>query len=157
MPAARLLALVSIAEADAAIMVWDAKFHYTSWRPVTAMRAGGNRFWVPLLPTPAFPEYVSAHSGFSGAATEMLCLFFGTDRLPFSAGSDATELPGVTKLFQSFTEAAEEAGNSRIFAGLHFRFSHVDGAAAGRAVADAVFAEALRPAGQPEQPARCNR
>ena len=65
---ARLLAQVNIALADATIAVWNAKNHYNFWRPVTAIRATSDPAWTPLLPTPAFQEYPSAHSGVSSAA-----------------------------------------------------------------------------------------
>ena len=64
---ARLLAQLNIALADATIAIWNAKNIYNSWRPVTAIRAGADPAWTPLLPTPAFQEYPSAHSGISSA------------------------------------------------------------------------------------------
>lgn len=153
----RLLALLSLAEADAAIVGWDSKYHYTAWRPLTAIRATGSPLWTPLLKTPAFPEYVSGHSIFSAAAAEVLCLFFHSDTMAFSVVSDAKELPGAVRQFRSFSDAATEAGMSRIWAGLHFPFSDRDGQTAGRAIADTVFAQALLPVGQAPQKATCNR
>jgi len=153
----RLLALISLAEADAATVAWDAKYHYAFWRPVTALRAERNRMWTPLLKNPAFPEYVSGHSVFSAAGAEVLCLFFGTDKIAFSVTSDARELPGAVHQYQSLSEAVTEAGASRIWGGLHFPFSDRDGQTAGRAVADTIFARALLPVGRPPQPTTCDR
>ena len=145
---ARLLALVSVAEADAGIVAWDAKYAYSAWRPITAIaeaESSGNAEvmaepgWTPLLATPPFPEYVSAHSTFSSAAATALRLFFGDDRVAFTAHSDAEGLSGVTRHFASFSSAAEEAGMSRIYGGIHFRFSHLDGNAAGRNLGQYVF------------------
>ena len=125
---ARLFALLNIAEADAAICAWDAKYADNFWRPITAIRAAGtdgnpatdpDPAWAPLLTTPPFPEYVSGHSTFSGAAATVLADFFGSDLIPFSTTSE--DLAGVTRSFASFWEAAEEAGLSRILGGIHFQ------------------------------------
>src|SRR5207245_9072387 len=111
-------------------------------RPITAIRAAdtaGNPNvkadpnWTPLLITPNFPEYVSGHSTFSAAAASILDAFFGTS-VNFSLTS--ATLPGVTRSFTSFDQAAAEAGQSRIYAGIHFQFSNQDGQAAGRALAN---------------------
>ena len=82
---AELLATLNVAQADAIIATWDAKYFYDTWRPVTAIREddNGNRWvsedptWLPLLVTPNFPEYVSAHSAISAASAEVLTAFFG--------------------------------------------------------------------------------
>src|SRR5262249_13429159 len=118
---ARLFALLNIAMADAAICAWDAKYAYDFWRPVTAIRGGdtdGNPAtatdpsWSSFIVTPPFPDYVSGHSAFSGAASTVLAMFYGTDRLDFSVGSDG--LPGMTRSFRRFSDAAQEAAASRL-------------------------------------------
>jgi membrane-associated phospholipid phosphatase len=138
---ARLFAALNLAMADAAIACWDAKFAYRFWRPVTAIRAAdtdGNPdteadpSWAPLLTTPSFPEYVSGHSTFSGAAEVVLSSFFGPD-VAFRTSSAG--LPGVTRSYTSFRAAAEEAALSRLYGGIHFQFSNHDGLTTGRAVA----------------------
>jgi membrane-associated phospholipid phosphatase len=91
-----------------------------------------------LIATPPFPSYVSGHSTFSGAAAELLSLFFGTDEIAFATTSDA--LPGVTRDFSSFTAAAREAGLSRIYGGIHYSFDDLDGQTLGREIADEVWA-----------------
>ena len=105
---ARLFAALNLALADAAIACWDAKYAYRFWRPVTAIRAadtdgnpdtGADPSWAPLLTTPNFPEYVSGHSTFSGAAEVVLSSFFGPD-VAFSTSSAG--LPGVTRSYTSF-------------------------------------------------------
>ena len=142
---ARLFAQLNTAMADAAIVAWDTKYAYTFWRPITAIRQGaadGNTqttedtSWAPLLMTPPFPEYVSGHSTFSGAAAEVLNNVFGN-----SAGFtiDSIGLPGVQRTFASFDQAADEAGRSRVYGGIHFQFSNADGLAAGRQVAQLVL------------------
>jgi membrane-associated phospholipid phosphatase len=134
---ARLFALLNIAEADAAIISWDCKYKFEFWRPVTAIRNGDldppvetekDAGWTPLLVTPPFPEYTSGHSTFSGAAAAVLAAFFGGD-MPFTTESD--DLPGVVRSFSSFTAAAQEAGMSRIYGGIHFLSANEAGLASG--------------------------
>jgi membrane-associated phospholipid phosphatase len=138
---ARMFAVLDVALADAGIAAWDAKYTFDYVRPVTAIRnaaADGNPntvadpAWSPLLATPPFPSYVSGHSTFSAAAAVALAGFFGTDHLTFTTGSDA--LPGVTRTFTSLWSAAEEAGVSRIYGGIHWDFDNAAGLALGRAV-----------------------
>ena len=142
---ARVLAALNVAMADAGVATWDAKYAYGSWRPVTAIRladedsrpdTAADPGWSPLLVTPNHPEYVSGHAAFSGAAATVLTAFFG--EVAFSATSSAA-LPGVTRDFDSFADAAAEAGRSRVFGGIHFEFSDQDGLAMGRAVGDWVL------------------
>jgi hypothetical protein len=151
---ARLFALMNLAMADAAIAAWDMKWHYYMWRPVTGIRDPGtdgnasttdDSTWTPLLTTPSFPTYVSGHSTFSGAASRVLALSLGSDDISFSTTSEHTSLSGVTRSFGSFTEAAEEAGRSRIYGGIHFEFDNQDGLTAGRSIADHVYSNFLRP------------
>ena len=132
---ARLFAQLDLALADAAIADWDAKYLDNFWRPVTAIQQAdtdGNpdtapdTAWTSLLITPPFPEYVSGHSTFSAAAATVLTAHFG-DNLSFDTTSIG--LPGVTRAFTSFEAAAAEAGQSRIYGGIHFQFSNRDGQA----------------------------
>jgi membrane-associated phospholipid phosphatase len=148
---ARLFALVNIASADALIACWDAKYTYSLWRPVTAIRAAdtdGNpgteadATWTPLLTTPNFPSYVSAHSTVSGAAAGVLTALFGPD-YHFTVSSDS--LPGVTRSFDSFDAAAQEAGRSRIYGGIHYQFDNQAGLASGRALGQYVSGNFLLP------------
>ena len=138
---ARLFAELDISLADAGIAAWNTKYDYDTWRPVTVIQSGGDGVnpavtadptWEPLLTTPNFPEYVSGHSTFSGAAATVLDAFFG-DNVSFTSTEET--LPGVTRSFTSFDQAAQEAGMSRIYAGIHFIFSDTDGLATGQAVA----------------------
>jgi hypothetical protein len=140
---ARLFALLNIAMADAAICAWEAKYVFHNWRPVTAIRnaeTDGNpdtqpdSAWSSFIATPPFPDYVSGHSTFSGAASTVLALFYGTDSIPFTTGSDF--LPGVLRSFSSFSAASEEAMNSRLYGGIHYRFANEDGLAAGQDIGE---------------------
>lgn len=149
---ARLFALLNLALADAAITSWDCKYAYNLWRPVTAIRAADtdnnpattpDPTWTSLLVTPAFPAYTSGHSTFSSAGAAVLAGFFGTDQVTFTTGSDV--LPGVMRTFPSFSAAAAEAGQSRIYGGIHYQFDNQVALAGGRAVGEYVFAHFLRP------------
>ncbi len=153
---ARLLALVSLTVADAAEVSWDIKFHYGHWRPFTGIldaEDDGNPAthteagWSSFITTPPFPAYTSGHSTFSGSSSRLLALFFGTDDVPFSIGSDG--LPGVTRSFDTLSEAAEEAGQSRIYGGIHWQYDNTAGLESGRALAEHVFFNFLRPVIQP--------
>ncbi len=135
---ARLFALLNISLADAAIVCWDCKYIYNRWRPITAIHEAdldGNPDttpdlnWAPLIVTPPFPEYTSGHSTFSAAAATVLAGFFGSDNIHFTTGSDA--LPGVKRTFASFSAAAQEAGISRIYGGIHFMTSNENALACG--------------------------
>jgi membrane-associated phospholipid phosphatase len=148
---ARVLALLDLAMADAAIACWEAKYHYVFWRPVTAIPLGdtdGNPAttadpsWMPLFATPAHPEYPSGHSTVSGAAAAVLASFFGEKR-HFTMDNDL--LIGVTRSFRSFSQALDEVKNARIFAGIHFRSACDDGQTTGIQVANYVLDNALLP------------
>jgi membrane-associated phospholipid phosphatase len=162
---ARLFALLSIVQADAAILAWDTKFTYNFIRPYTAITTqaalDGNPdttadpSWTSLIPTPPFPSYTSGHSTFSGGSARLLALFFGTDDVAFSAPSPDPDrwplLDGVTRSWSSFSQAAEEAGQSRIYGGIHWQFDNQGGLVSGRELADDVYRRLLRPLGRGRQ------
>jgi PAP2 superfamily len=158
---ARLFALLSIVQADAAISSWDAKFHYDYCRPVTAIIEEAaldenestqvDAAWSSLIPTPPFPSYTSGHSTFSRGSAQLLALFFGTDEIAFSGSSPDPQrwplvLPGVVRSWDSLSQAAAEAGQSRIYGGIHWQFDNQAGQAAGSAIADWAFEHYLKPA-----------
>jgi membrane-associated phospholipid phosphatase len=140
---ARVLALANIAMADAMIATFNAKNTYNFWRPVTAIAATGDPTWSPLLPTPAFQEYPSAHSTVSSAPATVLAAFYGDDTT-FTLTS--ANMPGVTRDFTSFTEAVQQVESARVWAGFHFRFSCEDGVTLGTNVANWVLATVALPA-----------
>lgn len=140
---ARLFALLNVSLADAGIVCWEGKFGYSYWRPITAIHEADlddnpdtapDRSWQSLLTTPPFPSYASGHSTFSGAAAAALARFFGNDAVRFSIGSEGT--PDVTRSFAGFWAAAQEAGRSRIYGGIHYEFDNQEGLRTGRAVAE---------------------
>lgn len=152
---------------DASIAVWDAKRFYDSPRPITTVRflfgdrpirawAGpyqgtrviSGRAWTPYIATPPFAEYVSGHSTFSAAAADILRRFTGSDvfgaEATIAAGSSAIE-PGavpvrdITLSWATFTDAADEAGLSRRFGGIHFADGDLQGRAMGREIGALVW------------------
>jgi predicted lipoprotein with Yx(FWY)xxD motif len=149
---ARLFAALDVSFADGAIAFYDAKYTFQLWRPVTAINLAdtdGNpnttadAAWLPLTgTTPADPSYPGAHSTISAAGADVLARFYG-DAQRFTVTSPA--LPGVTRSFRSFSAAAEEAGLSRIYAGVHTRLDHVAGLKIGYDVATFVLGHALLP------------
>jgi PAP2 superfamily len=143
---ARLFGLLNIAMADAAICAWDAKYTFNFWRPVTAIAfAEPQLMWMSFIVTPPFPDYTSGHSTFSAAAATVLPLFFGTEDLPFTTGSDF--LPGVFRSFSTCQDAAEEAALSRIYGGIHFRSASEDGLQAGNSIGEWTVTHYLLPKG----------
>jgi hypothetical protein len=141
---ARLFALLNIAMADAAICAWDAKYTFDFWRPVTAIAFVEPQLnWMSFIVTPPFPDYVSGHSTFSAAAATVLPLFYGTEDLPFTTGSDF--LPGVYRSFATCFDAAEEAGASRIYGGIHFRSASDDALQAGTSIGEWTVTHYLLP------------
>lgn len=149
---ARVLALLNITVADAAIACWDAKYYYEFWRPITAITLAdldGNPAtdvdpsWTPLLGiTPPHPEYVSGHSTFSGSAAAVLAHFFG-DNTAFLI--DSERVPGVWRAFPSFSAAVSEIHNARVFGGIHFRTACINGSAVGIKVERFVMQHSARP------------
>jgi membrane-associated phospholipid phosphatase len=149
---ALILAAVDVAMADAAIACWEAKYHYVTWRPVTAIpladtdgnpATSADPSWTPLLITPAFPEYPSGHSTVSAAAATVLAHYFGSNS-SFMVDSDV--MTGVVRSFPNFSAALTEIVNARVFGGIHFRTACDDGQATGTAVAEYVLHHAFKPA-----------
>jgi hypothetical protein len=137
---ARLYAMLYLTAADALISVWDDKAHYLFWRPITAIREAdtdGNpatvkdEAWLPLIPTPPYPEHPSGHSGLSESFVATLQDFFGTDGI----GWTDTNNGGLTRSFTSFSQAIDEIVDARVWSGIHFRNADEQGARIGRQVA----------------------
>ena len=144
--AARMLALTALATGDACIACWDAKYHYSFWRPITAIQADATEpdpTWTPLLGTPNHPSYPSGHGCYTGALTEALEDFFGTDRVEFTVDSTSS---GTTHTFQRFSALSARVVEARVWSGIHFRFDDNDGFAIGRKVARWLRQNFLRPA-----------
>jgi hypothetical protein len=149
---ARLFALISIAQADAGVVCWEAKYRYNLWRPVTAIQRADedqnpattiDTEWISYLNSPPFPSYSSGHSTFSMASAEVIGRFFGTDQISFVATSDS--LPGVFRSFQSLKACADEVGMSRIYGGIHYSFDNVEGKKSGQAIGQYIATNYLLP------------
>lgn len=153
---AHLLARLNLALADAAIAAWDSKYTHAYWRPITAISLAaddGNPAtepdanWTSYLVAPAHPEYPSGHSTFNGAGSTILEAMFGPG-YAFDSRSDGLLLqygiPDFSRQYDSFREAAEEGGRSRIYGGIHYEFSNEGGLSLGRAVGELVLEEELQ-------------
>ena len=145
---ARLFALLNVAAADAAIACYESKYAYNVWRPISAIRnADGVRIpadpnWQPLLATPAFPEYPSAHNEISGAMAQILIALFGnTPGVTMVAHSPAN--PTFDHFWIQLSEGIDEVINARVWEGIHFRNSDEQGMRAGRCVGQFVLRHAL--------------
>ena len=135
-----LLVRMGIGMADAFIGCWHDKFEYNLLRPVTYIKRVIDPKWEPVLNTPPFPEYPSGHSVVSGAMDSVMTAFFGEDyTFEDRTGSPDGRNP---RTFKSFHEAAEEAGISRLYGGIHFHAAIVDGLEQGRCIA--AYTNALR-------------
>jgi hypothetical protein len=150
---ARLFALFSIAAADAGVAIFEAKYQYNFWRPVTAIRNGdldGNNAtdrdpaWEPFIDTPMHPEYPCAHCTFQSTAASVLRAFFGSDIASFKLTS--TTAPGVTRSFSKLSDYVAEVVNARVYDGVHYRASGEAGAAMGRKIGEYTVQNFLRPA-----------
>jgi hypothetical protein len=134
--AAEAYARAGIADADALTAIWSAKYRYNLIRPITYIRSVIDPSWTPLLPTPPFPEYVSAHSGQSAAVMGTLEALFGENLAFVDHAHDADGF--ASRSFARIFDAAEEAGISRIYAGIHFQSGNLKGRALGLCVAERV-------------------
>jgi hypothetical protein len=148
---ARLFALLNVAFADSVTAVFDAKYTYLLWRPVTAIRGAdlddnrrteADAGWTPFLATPPHPEYPAAHGSVTVAGTRVLTRYFGPHH-----GFDVSSpnAPGVTRHYVSFNAFAEDAGEARIFGGMHYRNSIEVGQRQGKQVANWILGHLLRP------------
>ncbi|MEZ5384410.1 MAG: vanadium-dependent haloperoxidase [Prosthecobacter sp.] len=163
---ARLFAAMNVALADAGIASWASSYDTQFWRPETAIANGGDGFfdtdgnastegdffWLPLINSPSYPEYVSSQGAFSASAATVLAEYLG-DAMAFSLSSDidGNGSKDLTRSFTSFTEAANEAAQSGLFAGTQFGTSIIDsqvlGADVGSFVVNNNFAAVPEPAG----------
>jgi len=154
---ARILALTNMAASDAGVAVFDAKYAYNFWRPLTAIRNGdidGNdaterdAAWLPLLDAPMHPEYPCAHCITSTAVGEVLASVLGTGELATPLSAPAAGVPPAEAAVRSWrrvSDIATEMSNARIWSGIHFRNSTEVGAAMGREIGRYVLETQLKP------------
>jgi membrane-associated phospholipid phosphatase len=129
--AARLIMLTAVAQADAFIASWGYKYRHNLIRPRTYIRAAIDSTWDPLIPTPPFPEYPSGHSTQSSAAAAVMTALIGD--VPFD-DSTSLSIGHPVRRYRSFRAAADEAGMSRVYAGIHYPFGNTGGRALGECV-----------------------
>jgi len=150
---ARFMALTAVAGADAGIAVFEAKYRYEFWRPITAIRNGdsdGNpaterdATWQPIDNTPMHPEYPCAHCIISGAIASAIEAALGTADIPQVAMTSPTA-PGVTHRWTSIRAYNDEVSHARIWAGFHYRFSVRVGQDMGRKIGEYVVKNAMQP------------
>ena len=158
---ARLFGLLNLAMADGYIASWEVKYHYSFWRPVTAIREGdadgnpntqGDSTWTPLIPTYPIPDHDSGHAVQGGVAAEILKQVFGTDDVSFTAcsmtvgaGMTCTDPTPVIRSYSSFSQAADENAASRIYIGIHFRKAVETGVHHGRRIAAYAVHQFMKP------------
>jgi hypothetical protein len=150
---ARALGLMSLAMADGYISGFKIRYVYDLWRPVTAIRDGdtdgndatvGDPTWNSLQNTPSVSDYPSTMSLVSGSAAAALVGVLGTDQVTFKFTS-GPPFADITRSFTSFSQAAREAADSRVYAGIHFRTACDDGLVLGRKVGERAAAMYLQP------------
>ena len=150
---ARVLAVAAQAIDDALIAVFDAKYHYNFWRPITAIRNGdtdGNdaterdASWLPFIDTPMHPEYPCAHCILSAAVGAVLQAEIGTGPTPTLSTTSLTA-PGMVRSWTKIGDFVQEVANARIYDGVHYRTSTEVGTAMGKQIGELAAAKYLRP------------
>ena len=148
---ARAFALLSVGTADSLITCWGTKYHYATWRPITAIQLAdtdGNPAttadptWEPLVTTPPYPEYASGHACITGAATNVFGYLFGQRSIDMYIASSVTN---EVRHFDSVKALDAETQNARIWLGLHFRTAMNDGSRIGHAASAWTIAREFLP------------
>jgi hypothetical protein len=153
---ARLFAMGFTAAADGAIGCFDAKYHYLAWRPRYAIgRADtdGNALtepadptWIPFVATPNHPEYPAAHACVSYALYDTMRAFFGGDTpIRIETITPAAPVTPSIRTYDKFNDIEKEIVDARVFGGMHFRHSGLNGAQLGRKVAKNLVDNFFRP------------
>ena len=155
---ARLFALLNIANVDATISVFDTKYTYNFWRPITAIRWAndGNPFtesdpnWLSYLPTPPYPDYTCGLTITVGSSNEVLRRYFGSDAMRYTLSAtipQAAPLPPetLTRSYRTLSQASAESVDARVFGGMHFRDGCEQGVRQGGKVGRFTFDHYLRP------------
>lgn len=156
---ARAFALIMMGINDSLIASFYNKYHYTFWRPATAIPAGaadgnektdGDAAYVPFISTPCFPSYPSNHASGTNGGLEVMRRLFG------AAGHDITfansvpalgslQAATITRHYTQLRQIADDVDDARVYGGIHFRFDQADGNVLGRAVATEIYKTHLRP------------
>jgi len=134
---ARAVAAFHVVLVDTQIAIFEAKYVYTYWRPVTAIRTGSvdpDPTWTPLLATPRHPEYPSGHAGYAGAASAVLTALTGP-RAPEPVAATSVSAPGSVHTYMRWSQILDETIDGRVWEGVHYRFSDEIAAKLGQQVA----------------------
>jgi hypothetical protein len=149
---ARDFALINMAISDAAVAMFYNKYLYNFWRPETAIHDAGDDGndkttadpnFKPLITTPCFPSYPSAHGVLSNAAREVMEKIYGEG--PFSITLSTPALPGVTLHYSRLEEITDDISDARVYGGIHFRTDQDAGARLGTRIGDYIYNHKLRP------------
>jgi PAP2 superfamily len=133
--AAEAYAKVGMGVHDAFIACWKCKYTFNLMRPITYIQQYIAPGWTTLLTTPPFPEYISGHSVQSGASFQVMTDMFGTNYALTDRTHEArTDIDGSPRSFNSFFEMANEAAESRLYGGIHFRAAIKDGLVQGKKI-----------------------
>jgi hypothetical protein len=155
---ARDLALLNMAMSDGAVATFDTKYFYVTWRPETAIhfadmdgnpKTDPDPAFVPLITTPCFPSYPSAHATLSNAAREVLEHLYTSRLHSFTLSNPA--LPGIELKYTTLKQITDDIDDARVYGGIHFRFDQESGAELGHSVGKFVYKHNLRPA----RPSNC--
>jgi len=154
---ARALALINMAISDAAVASFGSKYHYTTWRPETAIhnadidgnsRTEADLTWAPLIAAPCFPAYPSNHGSLSGGGAEVLRRIYGEGGHAITITNPA--FPALIYHYTTFKQITDDISDARVFGGIHYRFDQDAGADLGRAVGTAVYKNNLRKISAPQ-------
>ncbi len=149
---ARAYALINMAISDGLVTVMESKYYYVRWRPVTAIRAGDtdgnpntdpNPGFTPLITTPPFPSYPSAHASASYGARVVVERVFGCRSFPITLSSPA--IPAVVLHYAELSEITDDIDDARVFGGIHFRYDQEAGGRQGKRIGSFVFSHKLQP------------
>lgn len=151
---ARLFALTAFAAADSQISIYEAKYLYNYWRPITAIQNGdddgnwltrGDSSWTPAIATPPYPEFSSGANCLTAAITTVLQKFFKTDELEFSVWTTNKNALVNPRKYARFSDVQREMVEVRITQGVHFRTADEVGRIQGIRIGDWTFDKYLRP------------
>ncbi|MGA8212284.1 MAG: vanadium-dependent haloperoxidase [Candidatus Sulfotelmatobacter sp.] len=139
---ARSLALINMAISDSLVASFLNKYHYTFWRPETAIHASGSTSWAPFITTPCFPSYPSNHGSAANGAAEVMRRLYGEAGHSITLTNSA--VPTIVLQYTSFKQITDDIADARVYGGIHYRFDQRAGARLGHAVGREVYRNNLR-------------
>ena len=152
--AVRMFALINVTLYDLYLVSFESKYHYDTWRPITAIHNADNdknwdtrpdAEWQPEMLPPPWPEYPSAHAAVGAAGAEIVAHVYGPHDVSFTMESVTARDEGKVRTYTNLRTAAKDCADSRIFNGFHFRFATFEGLLQGKKVAKFIHGKILRP------------